>query len=102
MHTINHTLERLRASPRAHKVMRTTCRSLFYSTVAMASAIWAMAVMLACLSGSPSPVQVIGLFMSPGIVWLLVWSERRSDAKDELEWARKHGPGAAAGAPGGC
>jgi len=94
MHTIRHALEQARASRRVHVAMRATGQALFYSIIALLSDTWMLAIPLWLFWGTPDPARVLVLLATPGIVWFLVWNERRDDATAERGWARARGAAA--------
>jgi hypothetical protein len=75
-------LERARNSPRVQRALRGMTRTIFFLTIAAISLAWTMMVPLVLFSAEPDLLRVAALFVVPGGVWLIVWYDRREDAKE--------------------
>ncbi len=82
MTTTPSALERARNNPRVLRALREITRTMFYLAIAMISAAWIVAFPLVFFAGELDPLRVVVYFIIPGVVWLIVWHERRGDAKD--------------------
>ena len=80
-------LERARNSPRLQRAVRAVARTLFYTLIALISTAWAMAFPNMFLTGEFDPPRVLFYIALPGAIWLLIWHERRDDAKDRAKRA---------------
>ena len=58
-------------------------RAMFILTVATISAAWITAFPLVFFAGEIDPLRAAGYFLIPGGVWLIMWYERREDAKEQ-------------------